>query len=103
VHQSNTHLLAELGGVETVTLTINQIPAHSHVPQVSAAGAATSPAGNVWANSPALQFAPPASPLLQMNAGVMTTTGGGQPHDNMLPFQALNFVICLVGIFPTQS
>jgi len=103
MHQGNGHTLGEMGGVETVTLTVNQIPSHSHVPQASNAGASTSPAGNVWANSAALQFAPSNSPLQPMNPGVSGTAGGSQPHDNMLPFQAINFIISLFGVFPTQN
>ena len=102
MHQGSGHVIGEMSGAEQVTLTVNQIPAHSHVPQASSAGAATSPAGNVWANSAALQFAAASSPLQPMNAGVIGTAGGGQPHDNMLPYQAVNFVISLFGIFPTQ-
>jgi microcystin-dependent protein len=103
MHQGNGHALGETGGTETVTLTTDQMASHGHVPQARNAGTATSPAGNVWANSAALQFAPSSSSLQQMNPGVMGPAGGGQPHDNMAPFQAVNFVIALEGIFPTQS
>jgi microcystin-dependent protein len=103
MHQGGSHTIGEMGGVETVTLTINQIPAHTHVPQASNAGSATGPAASVWANSAALQFAPAGSPLTPMNPGVMGVSGGSQPHDNMLPYQAINFIISLFGVFPTQS
>lgn len=103
MHQGNGHVLGEMGGVESVTLTTNQIPSHTHVPAASNAGSATSPAGNVWANSAALQFAPATSPLVPMNPGVIGTSGGSQPHDNMLPYLTINFIIALYGIFPTQS
>jgi microcystin-dependent protein len=103
VHTGNGHRLGEMGGTESVTLNTNQIPGHSHVPQASNAGAATSPAASVWANSAALQFAPASSPLTAMNPGVMAAAGGSQPQDNMLPFLAVNFVIALEGIFPTQG
>jgi microcystin-dependent protein len=103
IHQGNGHPLGEIGGTETVTLTVNQIPAHSHVPQASSAGATTGPAASVWANSAALQFAPASSPLTAMNQGVMAAAGGGQPQDNMPPYLAINFAIALEGIYPTQS
>ena len=102
MHQGNGHTLGEMSGAETVTLNVNQLPSHGHVPQASNAGGATSPAGNVWANSAALQFAPSNSPLQPMNQGVMGTAGGSQPHDNMLPFQAVSFIISLFGVFPSQ-
>jgi len=103
MHQGNGHTLGEMSGSETITLTVNQLPSHSHVPQASNAGGATSPAGNVWANSAALQFAPSNSSLQPMNQGVMGTAGGSQPHDNMLPFQAVSFIISLFGVFPSQG
>jgi len=103
MHQGNRHTLGEMGGTETVTLNVNQMPAHGHVPQASSAGAATGPAASVWANSPALQFAPASSTLTAMNQGVMAAAGGGQPQDNMLPFMAINFVISLEGIYPQQG
>jgi microcystin-dependent protein len=103
MHQGNGHTLGEMSGSETVTLIVNQLPSHSHVPQASNAGASTNPAGNVWANSAALQFAPSNSSLQPMNPGAIGTASGSQPHDNMLPFQAVSFIISLFGIFPSQS
>lgn len=103
MHQGNSHILAETGGVEQVTLTVNQFPAHSHVPQASSAGAATSPAGSVWANSAALQFAPPSATLALMHPGILASVGGSQPHDNLAPYLAINFIISLFGIFPSQA
>ena len=95
--------LGEMGGAETVTLALNQIPSHSHVPQASSAGTTTNPAGNVWAKSAAVQFAPSNSPLSTMNAGAMTSTGSDGAHENMLPFQALNFMIALTGTVPLND
>lgn len=108
VHQGtgpglSTRTIGEVGGVETVTLITNQLASHNHVPQASNAGAATSPAGDVWANSVALQFAPSNSSLAALNPGVMGATGGSQPHDNMLPYQTINFVISLSGVYPSQG
>ena len=103
MHPGNGHAVAEMGGTETVTLNANQIPAHSHLAQASNAGAANGPAASVWANSPALQFAPASSTLTPMNKGVMAAAGSGQPQDNLLPYLAVNFVIALEGIYPTQG
>lgn len=97
-------VLAQSAGEESVTLTVNQIPAHSHVPQADTAGAATSPSGAVWAGTPDLtQFAAPASINGQMNAAAVQSAGGSQPHDNMVPFLVVNFIISLFGIFPTPT
>jgi microcystin-dependent protein len=57
----------------------------------------------VWANSAALQFAPASSLPDGDESGAMAAAGGSQPHDNMLPFQAITFVIALEGIFPPQN
>lgn len=96
--------IGQMAGEESVTLTVPQMPAHSHAAQADAnAGTLTSPAGNVWAGANASQFAPPASANTTLAPGALGNTGGSQPHDNMAPFLTVNFIISLVGIFPTQG
>ena len=93
----------QTGGVETVTLARQQLPTHTHPAQCNSTAANNAkPNGNYWANWADQQFSdqPPAA---AMNAGAVGTAGGGQPHDNMLPFQAINFIIALEGIFPSQN
>jgi len=105
IHQGNGFSLAQTGGVENVTLTTNQIPAHSHVPQaaIGASGNPTdSPANNVWSGWTGGQFTTQA-PSVSLNATAVGTAGGSQPHDNMPPFLVINFIISLYGIFPTQN
>jgi len=107
VHQGNFQgtpfLLGELSGTETVTLTLNQIPAHNHLPQAqSANGTQASPANGFWANSAVAAFAA-ATPDTAMNPAEIGPTGGSQPHDNMVPFLAVNFIISMFGIYPSQS
>ncbi len=101
----NPYTIGQMGGVETVTLTASQIPAHSHVPQASSgAGTSGSPGGNVWAASNNLgQYAPGDTVNALMAADSLGATGGSQPHDNIVPFVAVNFIISLFGIFPTQN
>lgn len=104
IHQGPGFALGQSGGAETVTLTTNQIPSHTHTPQAnSAAGTASSPSNAVWANSSLGQFdnANPADS--SMAASAMGPTGGSQPHDNMVPFLAVNFILSLFGIFPSQT
>jgi len=100
-----TFTIGELGGEETVTLNTNQIPPHAHVPQgFNAAGNQQNPANGVWAASnPATQFSSANPPNVQMAAEALGLTGGSQPHDNMVPFLAINFIISLFGIFPSQT
>jgi microcystin-dependent protein len=103
VHQGNGFVLAQMAGEETVTLTVSQIPAHTHVPLAdSGTGSQTSPSGNVWANSTNLPYSPNA-PSASMDPAALGSTGGSQPHDNMIPFLAINFIISLFGIFPSQN
>ncbi|MBZ5523042.1 MAG: tail fiber protein [Acidobacteriia bacterium] len=99
----NTYILGQSGGAETVTLTTSQIPAHSHVPLAnSVQGTANGPGGNVWANSPTNNQFSNGAPTLIMHPSTIGQTGGSQPHDNMIPFLAVNFILSLFGIFPSQ-
>ena len=105
VHVGPGFALGQSGGVETVTLTTSQIPAHSHVPQAqSAAGDQVSPANGVWASSsPSLNNYSNVAPTLTMDPAAIGATGGSQPHDNMVPFLVINFILSLFGVFPSQS
>jgi len=104
VHQGPGFTLAQMGGSETVTLTTAQIPAHSHVPQASSVtGTQTSPQGNVWAASANFPYAANTPPNEGMDPAAVPLSGGGQPHDNMMPFLAVNFIFSLFGIFPSQT
>lgn len=100
----HTYYIGQTGGAELTTLTEQNLPAHTHTPPAaSSTGNSTTPGGNVWANSPALQFADPASPNATMAAGSMTAAGSGLQHANVSPYLALNFIICLEGFYPTQA
>jgi microcystin-dependent protein len=100
----NTRIMGELGGVESVTLTTQQIPAHSHPLRVSTAVANNSnPAGSVPGESPSVTLYLEESPSVAMNASAITPTGGNQPHNNMQPYQCVNFIISLFGIFPSPT
>jgi microcystin-dependent protein len=111
VHQgqgagTSNYVLGQLGGAETVTLNANQLPSHTHVAMGSAGASQTNPAGNSWGNNSGTlpkSFAPGTSANNTMNAGSMGMTGGGQPHDNLLPFLVVSFIIALQGVYPTQN
>lgn len=101
IHQGGGYTIGQAAGEESVTLTTQQIPIHSHVALANSnAGNQTGPGGGVWASSSLNQFT--AAPSAQMNTGLIGSTGGSQPHDNMLPYLVINFIISLFGIFPTQ-
>jgi microcystin-dependent protein len=100
----STYQLAEAAGVESVTLSSQQVPNHSH-PLVASTdtGNQVSPSGNVPAASfnvtPYINDVPTAP----MNAGAIQVAGGSQPHENMQPFLCVNFIISLFGIFPSPT
>lgn len=104
IHQGNGFVLAESGGAEEITLTVNQIPAHSHPMLASTADGNLIPSGgNVTANS--LNITPYINQSTDgnMNAGAVTLVGGSQPHTNFQPYLCVDFIISLFGLFPSQS
>jgi|SRR5579864_654885 len=104
VHVGPGFALGQSGGAETVTLTTSQIPAHSHVPDAqSNQGTQSTPAGNVWAAQSALTEFSASAPNTTMDPAALGSSGGSQPHDNMIPFLVVNFIISLFGVFPSQT
>ncbi len=103
IHEGAGHRLGEKAGSEQVSLTANQLPAHSHALNASTNAAAnTSPAENVTAVSTDTNIYGADNPV-SMDAAMLSNSGGGQPHDNVMPFQCLNFIIALFGIFPSRA
>jgi microcystin-dependent protein len=105
VHVGPGFALAQTAGAETVTLTTSQIPAHNHVPQCNSnPGTAAGPANDVWAvPSPSVTIYSNVAPSLAINAAAVGSAGGSQPHDNMMPFLVINFILSLFGVFPSQT
>jgi len=104
IHQGPGFILSQRAGFESVTLTANQIPFHSHQPLASNAAAdSTNPANAVWgvATQARSYAAPPGDGA--MNPAAIQNAGGSQPHANMPPFLAVSFIISLFGIFPSQN
>lgn len=102
-----TYQLAETGGTETVTLSVQQIPSHNH-PEIATLNPGTSqnPTGNILARPtstrPNLLAYNSDSPV-SMNAAAVSPTGGSQPHENCQPFLGINHIISLFGIFPSPT
>jgi microcystin-dependent protein len=97
-------IVGETGGETTVTLTVAQIPAHTHAAACNSGnGTAYTPGGNVWATDAggAKEYA--ATGTATMAASALAATGGNQPHDNMQPSLAINYCIALAGIFPPRG
>lgn len=93
------------GGSETVTLQSQHLPAHGHLPRCAAQGGTDKPSGGYWAGDGSGNTAAyaPASDGTPLAASALAPAGGGQPHENMQPFLALNFIIALSGIYPSRS
>jgi microcystin-dependent protein len=104
LHLGSNYPIGQLGGVESVTLLTQQLPSHTHPAAASSlSGNLDSPAGAAaWAamSTPLYSTSPPNS---QMNAGAVGANGGNQPHDNMMPYLTINFIISLYGIYPSPS
>lgn len=100
-----TYQIGEMAGTEQETLTVQQIPSHTHpLIATSQLGNQLSPEGNLLAESAAaLQPYIEAPPTAPMNAGSVGPVGGSQPHENTQPFLCINFIISLFGVFPSQS
>jgi microcystin-dependent protein len=99
-----TYTLGEAAGVESVTLTTQQIPIHNHAVITTAEiGALNPPAGNILAQCSGVKVYTGAAPAAALNANSVTPVGGSQPHENMQPYLVINFIISLFGVFPTQT
>jgi microcystin-dependent protein len=99
-----TYQLAEMAGVESVTLTTQQIPIHNHAFLGSSAAATlTSPKDSVVGTSAQVDYLTIATASVAMNANAITPVGGSQPHENCQPFLCINFIISLFGIFPSPT
>lgn len=104
IHQGNGFILAETGGAEEITLTVSQIPAHSH-PMLANPQTATEtiPSSNaVPASSSALIYNN-LTPLGTMSPQIVSAVGGSQPHSNFQPYLCVDFIISLFGIFPSPT
>ena|SRR5690606_625202 len=104
IHQGNGFILAETGGAEEITLTVNQIPAHAHPLRVSGnVGNDPNAETNVLAESSAVSLYQSGSPAAAMAPQAIALVGGSQPHTNFQPYLCVDFIISLFGIFPSPT
>ena len=104
IHQGNGFILAETGGAEEITLTVSQIPAHSHPFLVSTASAAASaPANSLPGNSPSVDLYLEDVTAVNFSPQAIGSVGGSQPHTNFQPYLCVDFIISLFGIFPSPT
>lgn len=106
LHFGSGFILAETGGAETITLTTNQIPSHTH-PFLATNNAAStnSPTGNTLAAGSGVTVLPYGTdqPTTTLHPQSIGTAGGSQPHNNFQPYLCVDFIISLFGIFPSQT
>ncbi len=107
IHQGNGFILAETGGAEEITLTVQQTPAHSH-PLLATTDAASGTAPNVNVvlgrnANPAVSPFGSDSPTTALHPSSVSSVGGSQPHTNFQPYLCVNYIISLFGIFPSPT
>jgi microcystin-dependent protein len=111
-YAGSTYVIGQSSGFETVTLTQQQLPQHTHPMSASTATgtvgvptAATTLSSQGPTGTGIFAYAPYAggNPQVALTAASTTPTGGNQPHENMQPYLGLNFIIALYGIYPSQS
>jgi microcystin-dependent protein len=99
-----TYTIGEKAGVESVTLTTQQIPSHPHSWLASkGAGSSNTPQNNVTAAPPVAKLYRTGTPSDAMSPKVIQPAGGSQPHENIQPYLTISFIISLFGVFPRQS
>ena len=105
IHMGNGFTEGEVGGQTAHTLSISELPAHTHsINASSAAGTIAVPSTDkVLASSLNQTYRAPDAALTSLLPGSISNVGGSQPHENMSPYLVLNFIICLSGIFPSQN
>lgn len=112
IHVSGSNPIGEMAGVESVTLTTNQIPSHNHsVVTVASPGNASTPSGSTFLANEALSQPTNAftyipydgAAQVQLAGQSVGMNGGNQPHSNIQPYLTINFIISLFGVFPTQN
>lgn len=101
---SQNYLIGERAGVESVTLTAQQVPVHTHAFLASGSGGnSNSPTNNTIGSGSNIDVLYEDNTSQQFNPNAISAVGGSQPHDNMQPFLVVSFIISLYGIFPRFS
>ncbi len=110
----SSYVLGQMSGSENVTLTVAQMPMHNHAPNVVTTDATEHTPGTNGANAMAAPVDGSLNsvmgfnnanntPVMPMIGSMTTAAGNSQPHNNMQPYLALNYIICLEGIYPTRN
>jgi microcystin-dependent protein len=102
------YTIGEKAGVESVTLTVNQLPSHNHPLLATASTPSLSPSNALPATANSTEpgvntYGPGTGSSTNLTASTILSDGGSQPHSNIQPILAINFIISLFGIFPSQN
>ena len=111
VHQGalaggGTYVMGQLSGSENITLLTSQMPDHNHLTNCNSGTAGSvNPAGGIWALAPDLDphSNAPTGAVMKSTAIANGPTGGSQAHNNIIPYQTLNYLIALQGVFPSRN
>jgi len=104
VNVSNHYSIGTVGGDTTHTLTLQEIPEHTHQPQASLSAATLpNPSGKVWGTTPDSAPIYASTANTTMSTSAISVTGASQPHSNMQPYTTVSFCIALTGIYPPRS
>jgi len=101
MHRDQSHPLGTAAGESSHVLSVSEIPPHTHQPSGRSTANTASSANSTWATAPAPAFA--STPDVVMHPAAIGSTGDGQGHDNMPPYQVVNFIVALVGVFPSRN
>jgi microcystin-dependent protein len=104
IHQGNGFILAETGGAEEITITINTMASHTHALVANAGqGSTPNPATNLLAGSPNFRLYIEDNASLPLSPTSIGPVGGSQPHENFQPYLCIDFIISLFGIYPSPT
>jgi microcystin-dependent protein len=100
--------IGQKAGAESVTLNINQLPSHNHVLLATTSTPSLSPLNASPATASSTEpgvntYGPGTGSPTNLTAGTILSDGGSQPHSNIQPILAINFIISMFGVFPTQN
>lgn len=103
IHIGAGFIEGQAGGQEAHTITMSEMPAHNHFINASntATGTVGGPSGNILAASNITIYGQ--QPDTTLNPSEVTNFGGSQAHTNQQPYLVLNFIIALIGVFPSRN
>lgn len=99
----SNYVQGQTGGTETVTLTTSQLPLHTHPLSGSNTQATTRSPANTGLNTAEAQVYSRTLDAGNLSGDSIGPAGGSQPHENVMPFMCINFIIALFGIFPSRN